>query len=59
VDVPVKKENRELILTEVAVENEEKKYRFMSVEERYTFLNERWKKPIKYFKRDICFFKRN
>jgi hypothetical protein len=25
VDVPVKKENRELILTEVAVENEEKK----------------------------------
>jgi len=37
VDVPVKKENRELILTEVAVENEEKKYRFMSVEERYMF----------------------
>jgi len=37
VDVPVKNENRELILTEVAVENEEKQYRFMSVEERYTF----------------------
>jgi hypothetical protein len=37
VDVPVKNENRELILTEVAIENEEKKYRFMSVEERYTF----------------------